>query len=47
MAERGTSRRAEHLASVAPPPPDPVVQVDADKVVQTVGRGDERLGCTG
>ncbi|GAA1658819.1 ECF RNA polymerase sigma factor SigK [Actinoplanes couchii] len=40
MAERGSSRRAEHLASVLPP--DPVVPEDADKLLPKVGRGDEQ-----
>ncbi|WP_430785213.1 ECF RNA polymerase sigma factor SigK [Actinoplanes sp. G11-F43] len=40
MAERGTSRKAEHLASV--PPPDPVEQVDANALLRAVGRGDEQ-----
>ncbi|GAA1622094.1 ECF RNA polymerase sigma factor SigK [Actinoplanes couchii] len=40
MAERGTSRRAEHLTPV--PPPDPAERVDADGLLRAVGRGDER-----
>ncbi|WIM99668.1 ECF RNA polymerase sigma factor SigK [Actinoplanes oblitus] len=40
MAERGTSRRAEHLSPV--PGPGSPGQVDANELLRAVGRGDER-----
>ena len=41
MAERGASRRPEHLRPV-PPPPDPASAADPGELLRAVARGDEK-----